>query len=803
MLIQGRDEVRPAPAAAPAGPPPVAPGDPVGPASHRERVPDVITMVGGLVCAAVGVAVMVSWFVRATAVLRFGSQSPMTFNTALALAVTGAALVALARRRPGAALAAGLFDVVLGAVVLAEYGFGRGLGIDQLIVKAYISGPHDVPGRMAVNSAACLALAGAGLLASGPWRPRPRPAVLAAAGCVIAAIAVIAAFGYAAGNPAAYGWGHAAVMPFLTASAMLVLAVSLLSAAWREDGTRQEGLPRWLPMAAGVLALGLAAGVWLAVAGRGEAAGRVYAGTVTGSATVLGPVMVGLVVLVVLVVWQEDRRRRAAGEGERLLFRFLEVLPAAVFISSADGRPYYANGEAKRVLGRGVAPGIGAGELAEVYGAFLAGTDQPYPIEKMAIARGIRGQTSHIDDMEIHRPDGSVFPLEVWGRPVYGAGGEVEYAINAFADMSERSARERTISGQAELLDLAHDAIFVRDPDGQITYWNAGAEDTYGFTRAEAVGRISYDLLRTQFPEPLAAIEATVARCGRWDGELIHRCADGRVIIVESRWAAQRGPGGPLLGFLEINRDITARKDAEQQVQQRTVHLERANKNLAAFTYSAAHDLRTPLRGISGFAEALAEDYGGRLDETGREYTGRIQAAAGHMAAVLDDLVRLSQVSSAGMSLQDIDLSAEVTAICNQLRTRDPGRRVQVTVQDGVRVTADRPLIRTALEELLENAWKFTAGREDATIEFATMPAADAPVCCYVRDNGAGFDSAYGGKLFTPFQRLHAAAEFPGTGTGLAIVQRIIDRHRGRTWAEGTIDHGATIYFTLDAKDTP
>jgi signal transduction histidine kinase len=193
----------------------------------------------------------------------------------------------------------------------------------------------------------------------------------------------------------------------------------------------------------------------------------------------------------------------------------------------------------------------------------------------------------------------------------------------------------------------------------------------------------------------------------------------------------------------------------------------------------------------------------GRLDETGRGYAGRIQAASGHMATVLDDLLDLSQLSTAEMNLQDVDLSAEVTAICGRLRARDPGRRVLVTVQDGVRAIADRPLIRTVLENLLENAWKFTSGRQDAAIEFAATAADDAPLCCYVRDNGAGFDPAYADKLFQPFQRLHAASEYPGTGTGLASVQRIIDRHGGRTWAEGAVGGGATFYFTLNAKDTP
>jgi PAS domain S-box-containing protein len=147
--------------------------------------------------------------------------------------------------------------------------------------------------------------------------------------------------------------------------------------------------------------------------------------------------------------------------------------------------------------------------------------------------------------MEIHKADGAAIPLEVWGQPVDGAGGAVDYAIAAFADMTERQAREKLIAGQAALLDLAHDAIFVRDLEGRITYWNAGAEHTYGFTRAEAVGRVAHDLLRTGFPEPLHAIETTTTRQSRWDGELTHRRADGRIIVVESRWAAQRGPAGP------------------------------------------------------------------------------------------------------------------------------------------------------------------------------------------------------------------------------------------------------------------
>jgi len=244
----------------------------------------------------------------------------------------------------------------------------------------------------------------------------------------------------------------------------------------------------------------------------------------------------------------------------------------------------------------------------------------------------------------------------------------------------------------------------------------------------------------------------------------------------------------------------TLNAELEARVEQRTAELVVANKNLEAFTYSVAHDLRSPLRALSGYSEVLREDYGDRLDETGRWYTTRIQAATERMGALIDDLLLLAGVSRREMSLGPVDLSAEVAAIAGELQAREPERQVRFAIQDGVWVTADCPLIRTVVQNLIENAWKFTAKREGATVEFGTTTAQDAGVCCYVRDNGAGFDPAFVGKLFQPFQRLHAVTEFPGTGIGLSIVQRIIERHGGRAWAEGAVGRGATFYFTLNAK---
>ena len=195
------------------------------------------------------------------------------------------------------------------------------------------------------------------------------------------------------------------------------------------------------------------------------------------------------------------------------------------------------------------------------------------------------------------------------------------------------------------------------------------------------------------------------------------------------------------------------------------------------------------------------EDYGDRLDETGRGYAGSIKAASERMAALIDDLLQLSQVSRAGMNLQPVDLSAEAAAIAGGLGPMTPAAQVRFTIEDGIRVIADRSLIRAVVQNLLENAWKFTAHRDSAVIEFARATAEEGMVCYYVRDNGVGFDPAYAGKLFQPFERLHDAAEFPGTGIGLASVARIIERHGGRTWADGAVGHGATFYFTLRTAD--
>jgi light-regulated signal transduction histidine kinase (bacteriophytochrome) len=224
--------------------------------------------------------------------------------------------------------------------------------------------------------------------------------------------------------------------------------------------------------------------------------------------------------------------------------------------------------------------------------------------------------------------------------------------------------------------------------------------------------------------------------------------------------------------------------------------LERQNRELDAFSYSVAHDLRAPLRSISGFTAALAEDYAEQLDDRAKDYIRRVQQNTRRMAELIDDLLELSKIGRAEIRKQSVDLAVEARSIIGQLRDRDPGRVVDVVLPERVIVDADRGLTRALLDNLLSNAWKFTSKRARARIELGETQS-DGERAIFVRDNGAGFDQAHAAKLFRAFQRLHQVTDFEGTGIGLATVHRIVSRHGGRVWAHGEPDAGATFYFTL------
>jgi light-regulated signal transduction histidine kinase (bacteriophytochrome) len=239
--------------------------------------------------------------------------------------------------------------------------------------------------------------------------------------------------------------------------------------------------------------------------------------------------------------------------------------------------------------------------------------------------------------------------------------------------------------------------------------------------------------------------------------------------------------------------------DLERRVRQRTAQLENTNKELEAFAYSVSHDLRGPLRAIDGYGKILLEDYGSRLDEEGQDLLQRLRRSSQHMGQLIDDLLKLSRLTRQEMTLEKIDLGRLAVEVFRELDSVETEREIVFTVGNNLTANADDRLMRVALANLFSNAIKFTRKMPQAKIEFNAF-IENGEKIFFIRDNGAGFDMRYAHKLFAAFERLHSTSEFEGNGIGLATVQRIINRHGGRLWAEGAINQGATFYFTVDSK---
>jgi signal transduction histidine kinase len=258
-----------------------------------------------------------------------------------------------------------------------------------------------------------------------------------------------------------------------------------------------------------------------------------------------------------------------------------------------------------------------------------------------------------------------------------------------------------------------------------------------------------------------------------------------------------RATGGEIGALQASFRDMVEHlRFSFEQIEEKNTQLENLNKELEAFSYSVSHDLRAPLRSIDGFSKILLEDYDDKLDDTGRDYLHRVRAATLRMSQLIDDMLALSRITKMSLKFQDVDLSSVAQSISAELTRSEQNRKVEWRIQPGLVMRGDEALLKILIDNLLSNAWKFTSKKDNAVIEFGSM-VENGETVFYTRDNGAGFDMQYVHKLFTPFQRLHSTNDYPGTGIGLAIIQRIINRHEGRVWAEGEEGKGATFYFTI------
>jgi PAS domain S-box-containing protein len=378
----------------------------------------------------------------------------------------------------------------------------------------------------------------------------------------------------------------------------------------------------------------------------------------------------------------------------------------------------------------------------------------------------------------------------------------VEQELLQSRDELQKEVAERT--QHASLLNLTHDTIIARDMNDIITFWNRGAEELYGWSWQEVVGKHSQQLLQTEFPIPFEEIRAELLRTGRWEGELRKTKADGSGVIVASRWSLRQDDQGRPTTILETNNDISERKQREEEIRKlnvelgkRSSDLEASNKELEAFAYSVSHDLRAPLRHMVGFTELLQKHIGPTLDEKGHRYTGIILESAKKMGSLIDDLLAFSRIGRAETRETMVSLEQLVKEVLTDVQPDTGARNIAWKIGILPNLYGDRSMLKLALVNLVSNAVKFTRKHPQPEIEIGSMEKKEEGVVVFVRDNGVGFDMKYAHKLFGVFQRLHQSDSFEGTGIGLATVQRIIQRHGGRVWAESLVDQGATFFFSV------
>jgi PAS domain S-box-containing protein len=429
-------------------------------------------------------------------------------------------------------------------------------------------------------------------------------------------------------------------------------------------------------------------------------------------------------------------------------------------------------------------------------------------VDARAIDQLSKSGIGDLREKEYIRKDGSRLAVLTGSAMLEG---DARQCISFVLDLTERKQaqaaieqlrHERALGEQkarlAAIVDASDDAIIGKTLDGVITSWNPGAHRIFGYSADEAVGK-SISLLippGRESEEPAILEHLAKGQVERFD--TVRRRKDGRDIDVSVTSSPVRDAAGHVIGISKVARDITDRMRVEAALARAKDAAESASRELEAFSYSVAHDLRAPLRGMNGFARVLLDKYREKFDAEGQDWLQEILLNAKKMGSLIDGLLSLAQWTRSELRPERVDLSAIVRDVVERLRASEPHRTVELQVEDKLCAEVDSRLARALLENLLGNAWKFTSKAPTARIDFGATEK-DGSAAFFVSDNGAGFDMAFASKLFAPFQRLHTSEEFPGTGIGLATVQRIVHRHGGRIWAEGVVDGGATFCFAFPA----
>ncbi|MGH7217137.1 MAG: PAS domain S-box protein [Nitrospiraceae bacterium] len=504
---------------------------------------------------------------------------------------------------------------------------------------------------------------------------------------------------------------------------------------------------------------------------------------------------------------EEALRRSEAGYRE-----LIQALPAAIYTTDKRGHITLYNQAAVALWGR----------EPEVAKDFWCGSwniyrpdGTPLPLDECPMSVALReGRLIRDEEIVIERPDGTRRHVLPHPEPMRDAQGVVIGAINMLVDITERKQAEQAIAHLAAIVTSSDDAIISKNLQDIVMSWNVAAERLFGYTAEEMIGQPVARLIPDDRQDEEPGILARIRRGESIEHyETFRQRKDGTKLPVSLTVSPLTDLSGNVIGASEIVRNITEQKRVEEALRERdrtlttvndalkkqTVALAEANKELEGFSYSVSHDLRAPLRTIDAFSRIVEEEHGPHLNDEGRRSLTIVRKAVGQAGELIDDLLEFSKLGRQGMSFRLVKMADLAREVADDLRIMQEGRQVDLTIGDLPPCQGDRRFLKLVWINLLTNAYKFTNNRKETRIEVGWMPddASTEAVIYYVKDNGVGFNMVYAHKLFEVFQRLHRREDFDGTGVGLAVVRRIVQRHDGRVWAEGKVDEGATFFVSL------
>jgi PAS domain S-box-containing protein len=789
--------------------------------------PKTFSTIVGICVSVVGVVVLLGWAFQLDRVKSvFPGSVTMKPNTALALALAGLALALLSRAKVSGAIrfcttTISLGIIALSALTLWEYFLGWKLGIDGLLFPdAITTGGALHPGRMSPSTAFCFILTGSALgIVSQPIFRRLRFFVVSGLGATLVVIGALGTLGQILNALLDFRlWNyfgmaeHTAAGFVLIGSGLVALVGSKEEIGWVVGKTTTAGFI--VSIAIMVTAAGFSwnytnelqiAAAWVSHTHQVlKEIGNVRAGVMDLESGQRGYLILGDENLLAPRQQIQAAIRQSIGELRSLTSDNphqkprLDRLEPLIAQRTDFGeqtiivRRQQGFSAAQKMVATGTGLALSA-EIERVLGAMRAE-------ENSLLATREKRAEAVSNTTFLLLPVAVLLSLTILSLALF--------SLNA--GVAERARAEEVAAQLAAIVNSSNDAIIGKNLNSIITSWNLGAERIFGYAAREMIGSSITRLIPLDRQQEELQIINRVRK-----GECVEHfdtvrmAKDGHFIDISVTVSPIRDKTGKIVGASKVARDITERKAAaekiyrfnielEERVAERTAQLEMANKELEAFSYSVSHDLRAPLRAVDGFSQAMLEDYGSQLPPPAQHYLLTIRQGAQRMGNLIDDLLTFSRLSRAPLNKQSVNTDKLVGSVLEDLHSERQGRQIEIQMGELPSCQGDPALLKQVWVNLLSNALKYTRHRYSAVIEIGCQ--VEAETVYFVRDNGAGFDMRYVHKLFGVFQRLHRADQFEGTGVGLAIVQRIVNRHGGRIWAEAALDRGASFYFTLEEK---